>query len=586
MLQDDYVKFIRFGQWRIERSGSGILAFVTNHGYLDNPTFRGMRQQLMQTFTDIFIVDLHGNARKRERAPDGGQDNNVFDIQQGVAIGIFVKELGKREACRIHHAHLWGERDEKYKWLAEQSVASTQWTDVEVLPPFHLFTPQQSDYGAEYEQGWKVTDVIPKNSTGIKTHRDKLVFDIDRATLENRISDFLNPANSDETVRARYFSGKGRGASLPGDTNSWQLGERRRALHKDSDWRKKIVNCLYRPFDVRSLLHHSLVVDRGRWEVMDNFARGSNIGLAVGRAGQVVGSEHWDISICSAFPTDHNLFRRGSNNLLPLYLYPSREGEPGSQREMRNLSPWPEGRNGRRPNLDATFVKEFAQQLSWTFVSDGRGNLGRVAPAACGSDKKGAATFGPEDIFHYIYAILHAPSYRDRYAEFLNIDFPRIPLTSDSQLFAALARLGATLVGLHTLDDKFAPDLRDLKTRYPVPGTDEVAAGHPRYLPPGEPDSLTGTPLSDGRVYINPSNSRKGTSGQYFEGVPPDVWEFHIGGYQVCEKWLKDRRGRTLSNNDLTHYRRIVLALQETLRLMEEIDNAIPGWPLPNERDE
>ena len=582
MLQDDYVKFIRFGQWRIARSGSGILALITNHGYLDNPTFRGMRQQLMQTFTDIFVVDLHGNTRKRERAPDGGQDDNVFDIQQGVAIGIFVKELGKRRACRVRHAHVWGERNEKYNWLADRSVASTHWTDVEVLPPFHLFTPQKNDYGVEYEHGWRVTDVIPVNSTGIKTHRDELVFDFDRATLENRISDFLDPENSDDTVRARYFGKKGRGTSLPGDTKSWQMGKRRKALQEDSDWRKKIVCCLYRPFDVRSLLHHSLVVDRGRWEVMDNFARGSNIGLAVGRAGQVVGSEHWDVLICSASPTDHNLFRRGSNNFMPLYLYPPREGEPNSQQEICNLSPWPVGRNGRRPNLDATFVEEFAQLLGWTFVSDGKGNLGRVASDSSGSLEKGVATFGPEDIFHYIYAILHSPSYRDRYAEYLKIDFPRVPLTTDTTLFASLARLGEKLVGLQTLDDKQAPELKILKTSYPIRGTDEVANGHPRYLTPGEREPLTGKPLTEGRVYINSSNARKGSSGQYFEGVPPEVWEFHIGGYQVCDKWLKDRRGRTLSNDDLNHYRRIIVALQETILIMEAIDEVIPGWPLPN----
>ena len=584
MLQDDYVKFIRFGQWRIERSGSGILAFVTNHSYLVNTTFRGMRQKLMQTFSDIFIVDLHGNSRQREQAPDGGQDENVFDIQQGVAIGIFVKDPGKSRPCRIHHTDIWGNRHEKYNWLAERFIASTQWTDVGAIPPFYLFSPQQGDYGTEYEYGWKVTDILPENSTGIKTHRDELVFDFDHESLESRITDFVDPANSDDTVRARYFSRKGSGKGLPGDTRVWQLGKRRRALHEDSEWRNKIVHCLYRPFDVRSLLHHSLVVDRGRWTIMDNFARGTNVGLAVGRAGQAVGSKQWEVLMCSAYPTDHNLFRRGSNNLMPLYLYPPRKEEPDSQQVMRNLSQWPEGQNGRRPNLDAAFVGGLEQQLGWTFVSDGKGNLGGMDPASCESNHGTLATFGPEDIFHYIYAILHAPSYRARYAEYLKIDFPRVPLTSDANLFATLALLGAKLVGLHTLDEKHLPNLNNPTISYPIRGTDEVARGHPRYLAPGELNPLTGEPLAVGRVYINASNSRKGISGQYFEGVPIEVWDFQIGGYQVCDKWLKDRRRRTLTNADLNHYRRIIVALQETIRTMEAIDYAIPGWPLPNEK--
>ena len=298
------------------------------------------------------------------------------------------------------------------------------------------------------------------------------------------------------------------------------------------------------------------------------------------------GSLDWSHVSCTNRVADDcyvSLYTKERAYTFPLYLYPRREGEPNSQSVMSNLSPWPESRHGRRANLDPNFVKHLACRLGWNFVPDGRGNLGQAANAATGKNGGKSATFGPEDIFHYIYAILHAQRYRERYAAFLKIDFPRVPLTSDSHLFATLARLGAKLVGLHTLDDKQAPNLKDLATSYPIPGTDEVAAGHPRYLPPGETEPLSGERLTVGRVYINPSNSRKGTNGQYFEGVPPEVWDFRIGGYQVCDKWLKDRRGRTLSNDDLNHYRRIVVALQETIRLMEAIDDAIPGWPLPND---
>ena len=270
LLQDDYVKFIRFGQWRIARTGGGILAFITNHGYLDNPTFRGMRQQLTQTFTDIYVIDLHGNARKQERAPDGVKDENVFDILQGVAIGIFVREPGKALPGRVHHAHLWGERDEKYSWLTEQDVATTEWKDVDVPSPFYLFTPLDSDFYEEYQEGWKVTEIMPVNSTGVKTHRDKFVFDVDRQALERRIADFLNPANSDADVRVRYFGTRIKGQFLPGDNQSWKMTERRKTLQKDKAWRSKIVPCLYRPFDERWLFYHRDAIERGRWEVMDH----------------------------------------------------------------------------------------------------------------------------------------------------------------------------------------------------------------------------------------------------------------------------------------------------------------------------
>ena len=585
MLQDDYVRFIRFGQWRIDRSGSGILAFITSHSYLTNATFRGMRQHLMQTFSEIYILDLHGNVRRRERAPDGGRDQNVFDeVQQGVAIGIFVKHRQSKGLARVHHANLWGERNQKYNWLAQNSLENTEWTEIEPSPPYYLLAPQQNEFKPEYEQGWILTSIMQLNSTGVKTHRDKLVFDIDRKDLEQRIADFLSRDQSDEVVRTRYFGTQGRGDFLPGDNRDWRMAEKRNTLQNDPNWRRRIIDCLYRPFDVRSLFFHVHAVDYTRQEVMSHLTDNRNIGLAVGRAGQVIGSDYWDILICSVIPTDHNLFRRGANNLFPLYHYPAHGGQPNSQSELGNMSPWPEGRNGRRPNLDEAFVKELGKRLGWTFVPDGRGNLGQLAPTTGGSRGKVESTFGPEDILHYMYAILHAPSYRYRYAEFLEIDFPRVPLTSDSSLFATLAHLGAKLVGLHTLDPELAPEINRLRASYPISGTDEVAKAHPKYLPPGDRDPSTGEPLSEGRVYISASNARKGTSGQYFEGVPPEVWEFHIGGYQVCEKWLKDRRGRTLSNADLNHYRRIIVALQETIRTMETIDDVIPGWPLPDNK--
>jgi hypothetical protein len=203
-------------------------------------------------------------------------------------------------------------------------------------------------------------------------------------------------------------------------------------------------------------------------------------------------------------------------------------------------------------------VKDLEQRIGLTFVSDGRGDLGK--------------TFVPEDVFHYIYAVLHSPAYRERYADFLKMDFPRFPLSSNPGLFRALTERGRELAALHLLE---SPSVRHHIIRYPVPGDNLVEPGHPRYIAPGESEPGTGKPLEKGRMYISKDDAKTGKRGQYFEGVPKDVWEFQVGGYQVCDKWLKDRRGRTLTNADLEHYEHVVVALKETIRLMAEIDSAI-----------
>ena len=237
---------------------------------------------------------------------------------------------------------------------------------------------------------------------------------------------------------------------------------------------------------------------------------------------------------------------RGSYS-FPLYLYPT--ADMIKQKNLLDISLWPpdETHGGRVPNLNPKFVEEMAQKLRLTFIPDAPGDL--------------QTTFGPEDIFHYIYAIFHSPAYRTRYAEFLKIDFPRVPLTSNADLFRSLCDMGKKLVGLHLLE---SPEVGQSITCYPVAGDNRVEKGFPKYTPPVE-----GQP---GRVQLNKT--------QYFEGVPPEVWKFYIGGYQVLLKWLKDRRGRQLSYNDLTCYQQIVAALQKTLDLMENIDNVIQEWPI------
>ena len=517
-LQDDYVKFLAFGQWRIERTGQGVLGFITNHSYLDNPTFRGMRQSLMNTFTDIYILNLHGNSKKKEVATDGGKDENVFDIQQGVAICLLVKEAGNTTTASVHYADLWGLREGKYEALVETDISITEWDAIEPDSPYYLFVKRDNADFAEYMKGWKVTDVFPVNSVGIVTARDDFVFDIDGNAIRSRIQDFRQTDLNDEEIRTKY--------DLK-ETKVWNIADARADIRKDDEFEKAFTKCLYRPFDIRPLFYHKAVIERSRSEVMRHMLVGENLGLVCPRRVETVGA--WQHVICSTDIVEHvAVSLKTIDSAFPLYLYLA-EGEMQFDG------------GGHRPNLNPEFIKDISGKLELKFIEDGQGDLDE--------------TFGPEDIFNYTYAIFHSPDYRTRYAEFLKIDFPRLPLTSDKGLFKALTKKGAELVSLHLME---SPALNNLITGYPVAGSNEV-------------EKVTYDDNNQ-RVYINKE--------QYFEGVAPDVWNFHVGSYQVCQKWLKDRKGRTLTYDELTHYQKVIVTLKETIRLMAEIDELIPGWPV------
>ena len=545
-LQDDYVKFIRWAQWRIERTGAGVLAFISNHGYLDNPTFRGMRQALMNAFTDIYVLDLHGNSKKKEVSPDGSPDQNVFDIQQGVAIGIFVKEPGRQGPATVNHADLWGPRAAKYSALQETEFTGTDWKPLQPRSPFYLFVPQDVALWTEYEAGWKVTDALPVNVLGFQTHRDDFAIAFTEREMRERISALRDPRLSDASLRERFGLR---------DNRDWQLATARSELMHDTAWERSLTTCLYRPFDWRYCYFSSVAMDFPRRELVDHVLRKHNLCLLSSRQQATTGYRHSWVAGEPANDCAVSTTSREANQVMPLYVNGSRGAVSGLQGDIPTQSHWPAGPGGRTPNLDPAFVADLETRLGLAFVPDGTGDL--------------EETFGPEDVFHYLYAVLHSPTYRDRYAQFLKTDFPRVPLTSDVGLFRELCRLGAELTALHLLE---SPVLAHPFTSFPVPGGNEVAKGHPKYLAPGEPEPGSGRPLEKGRVYINET--------QYFQDVPPEAWEFHVGGYQVGEKWLKDRKGRVLTYDDLQHYRKVVLALRETVRLMEEVDAAIPAWPI------
>ena len=366
-------------------------------------------------------------------------------------------------------------------------------------------------------KGWKVTEVFPVNSVGMTSARDDLTIKWSGKEVESTIKDFASlPA---EEAREKYNLGK--------DARDWKVELAQKDLKDTKMNPDMLVPVLYRPFDMRYTYYtgHS----RGfhcmpRGEVMRHMLAGSNVGLLVTRQTR----DQWDILATKLIVGHKSLSAYDITSLLPLYLYPAK-GEMQLD-------------GGRRhPNLNPEFIKEASKKLGLKFVEDGRGDLEH--------------TFGPEDVFSYAYAVFHSPNYRTRYAEFLKMDFPRLPLTSGNGPFKGLAEKGAELVALHLME---SPALNNLITKYPVAGTNAV-------------DKVTYDDNNQ-RVYINKT--------QYFEGVSPEVWNFHIGGYQVCQKWLKDRKGRTLTYDELTHYQKVMVALKETIRLMEEIDEMIPGWPM------
>lgn len=561
-LQDDYVKFIRWGQWRIERTGAGVLAFVTNHGYLDNPTFRGMRQALMNSFSDIYVLDLHGSSKKRQTAPGGAEDRNVFDIQQGVAISIFVKQPDKHPPAQIFHADLWGPREQKYDWLFEHDAATTAFEPLKPSSPFYFFVPRVETARAEHDSSTKVTQILPVNNAGIVTARDGFVFDVDKDRLLDRISEVRSHTLSDEDIRAKYFEGKGSARYPTGDTRGWRLPEARQHVRADEAWRDRVVECLYRPFDTRFLYYVPWMVDWPRPEVMRHMLAGENLALCTSRSVEIGrGFEH--VFCTRNLIQHHTVSIKEVNYIFPLYIYPA-SGDQGVGQKVLEMetSHWPPGKNGRKPNLDPASVAQIETRTALHFIPDGKGDL--------------RGTFGPEDVFDYIYALLHSPTYRARYSEFLKSDFPRVPMSPDANLFTSLCALGSTLVALHLLE---SPRVADPIARFPIKGSNLVEQGFPKYVAPGEAAPGTGAPLKEGRVYINTSQTQA-AGGQYFEYVSPEAWDFHIGGYQVCAKWLKDRRRRTLTYGDLQHYCKTVTAVAETIRLMADVDSSIETWPI------
>lgn len=486
-LSDDYIKFIRFAEHFIEKNKSGIVAMITNNSFLDGIIHRQMRKHLLETFDDIYILDIHGNSKKKEKTPDGGKDENVFHIQQGVAISLFVRRADDKKGLgTVHHAEIYGEREEKFRALTQSDLQNIKWKKLQYAEPNFFFTPKGFVAIEGYSLGFKIDELFVLNSTGIKTHRDDFVVDFDKDVLRGRINKFSDDKNSNAAI-ATEFNLK--------DNRDWSLSSAREKVAKeDNDDLFEFV--LYRPFDIRWIYYSSSVIDFDRRKVMKHMLK-ENISMLTCRQQSSFDFQHILVSrlandICSV-----SMQTKESTYIFPLYIY----SEDGS----------------RIPNLKKEIVNEIEKIV------------GKITP---------------EDILDYIYAVLHSPSYREKYKEFLKIDFPRVPYPKDAKSFKKLVAFGTELRSLHLLE---SPKVNKFITTYPVSGSDTV-------------EKII---YKDSCVYINKD--------QYFGNVPESAWNFYIGGYQPAQKWLKDRKGRTLTNADIEHYQKIIVALAETERIMKEI---------------
>ena len=446
-INDDYVKFIRLAQNYVERNKCGIIGFINPHGFLDNPTFRGMRWNLLSTFDKIYTINLHGNYKKKEVCPDGSPDENVFDIQQGVSINLFIKTGEKKasELGKVYYYDLYGKREEKYDFLTNTPFSEVKYQELQPVAPMYFFVPKNFGLMDEYEKGVSISSLFSLGSMGITTGHDK-----EMVSLQSFKSDY-----------------------------NFQYS--------------------YRPFDIRWINYDVKQITRARANVMNNLKK-PNIALCLIKVNS--SSDGLFKVLMSAGLTDKTILSSKDNaNVFPLYLYTKEFGE-----EKKN------------PNL---------KKEEWQKFND-----------AVGKETT------PEEILAYIYAVLHSLSYRERYKEFLKVDFPRIPLPKTAKEFNRLTAIGQQLIDLHLMNNTQS---WKCTTTFPEVGSQQVDFQE----------------WKDGQVWINDK--------QYFGNVPESVWEFYIGGYQPAQKWLKDRKGRTLSFDEIKHYLHIIHALEETERLMKEI---------------
>jgi predicted helicase len=492
-LSDDYIKFIRYAEHHIEKNGSGIVAMITNNSFLDGIIHRQMRKHLLETFDEIYILDLHGNAKKKETAPDGSKDENVFDIMQGVSISLMIKKSGEnKKHAVVKFAELHGKRISKFKQLTESGIDSIEWKKLEFTEPYYFFVEKDFDLQLEYDIGFNISKLFNIQACGIVSARDNILINMTIQETEKVVTDFVYLNETD--FRKTY--------KLAEDSRDWTFNNARNDIGNS---KTEIID--YRPFDKRFLPYSSKskgVIEYPRFEIMNHMIGRKNLAIIVTKQLSTFDFQHIFVSKNITDKCSLSTQTKEAGYHFPLYLY----SEDGT----------------RVPNLNQEIVKEIEKITGKT---------------------------EPEEILDYIYAVLHSPSYREKYKEFLKIDFPRVPYPKDKTTFKKLVNLGTELRELHLLE---SPVVNKFITTFPKDGTCEVE----------KITYIKENGVSIGEVWIN--------SEQYFGKVPETAWNLYIGGYQPVQKWLKDRKGRVLTNEDIEHYQKIIIALSETDRIMKEIN--------------
>jgi len=510
-LDDDYIKFIRYGQFFIDRNKSGILAFISNNSFIDGITHRQMRKSLLTSFNKIYILDLHGSTKKLEKTPNGGKDENVFDIQQGVSINIFVKKPAKNgtNSTELYHSDLWGLRDEKYSALETISIKSIAWTKLDIRPSNFFFVPFDFSSEESYNNGFKINELLPHYVSGFQTKRDKATIQFSEQELLSVKKVFENEGISE--IRTIL--------ELPEDGRDWTIAWAKNDLLRNSP---KITKVLYRPFDMRYTLYTGKskgFIAYPREEMSTHLNDNENISIITCRQLSTFNFQHIFISRCISDMCNISSQTKETGYIFPLYLHPREEGKISN-------SQFPV----REPNLDLGIMNKISECINLQYTKE------KV-------DIENS--FAPIDILDYVYAILHSPSYRAKYKELLKIDFPRVPYPQNTASFWKLVECGEKLRRLHLLENL---RVENFVSQYPGSGENNIEF----------------VKFDAGKVWINKI--------QYFENVPQVAWEFYIGGYQPAQKWLKDRKGRVLSFDDIMHYQKIIVALTETDSIMKEID--------------
>ncbi len=506
-LSDDYIKFIRFAHWKIAQAGKGILGFITNNSYLSGVIHRGMRRKLLETFDEIYILNLHGSSRIGEKTPEGGKDKNVFDIQQGVTIVLYVKLEKSPKEKKVYYSDLWGLREKKYAYLLGNDVQTTSWQELKPVTPYYFFIPKDFALQSEYEKFWKVTDIFRKWSSGVKTHRDHFVVGFTKEEVKQRLRVFTSNLPDElakESLKLR-------------NTRDWNLKKARKKA-KQEKLENKIYPYAYRAFDNRKICYSFSLIEQGcdRWDLMKHFIASTKGNMALVAPRQLTSIQFYHSFVTDKVSDMCFISNKGreSNYFFPLYLYPDEPEKQLFDNEVHKAD--------RIPN----FTSEFLQAIKESLDSE---------PTA-------------EEIFYYIYAVLYSPTYRKRYQEFLKIDFPRIPLPEDYEVFKELSNFGKELVDLHLLK---APPLDETEIGFPKGGSNTVE-----------------------RVFYNEGNQRVFINKeQYFEAISKEIWDYRIGAYQVMEKYLKDRKTRKLSLNEINHYMKMAKAIRLTSELQEKIDD-------------